>query len=404
MKMGKSIRGALSYNEQKVSQGTAQLLLASRFSRDVSEMGFSEKLVRFEKLNGLNPKSKTNTLHLSLNFSPDDKLDTEKMQRIAVDYMERIGFGRQPFLVYQHNDTAHPHLHIVTTTIQPTGRSIYLHNIGRRKSEPARKAIELEYGLVQAQSRKPVNSLSLEPVSLSAADYGKSETKRVISNIVREITSRYKYTSLGELNAVLRRYNVVADPGPPGSRMRQKQGLVYCLLDRNGKKIGVPIKASSIYSRPTLSYLERRFEQNRIKKISSKAFVVRAVEGALAHPGEKGQFLQSLRHYNIAYHVSYNEENNSNSIYFIDHKKKVVFSNSELGISEQKILNAIREPGFFNKNLKELSQAFNDGLFPESLSNSSPVELIKNLLATETNYNDVSPEFFKKKKRRKRKV
>lgn len=126
MKMGKSIKGALSYNEQKVRQGSAELILAAHFSRDIAEMGFSEKLARFEKLTQLNEKSKTNTLHLSLNFSPDDVLDTETMQRIAADYMERIGFGKQPFLVYQHNDTAHPHIHIVTTTIKQDGKGRYL--------------------------------------------------------------------------------------------------------------------------------------------------------------------------------------------------------------------------------------------------------------------------------------
>src|SRR5688572_1414292 len=101
------MRGALSYNEQKVREGKAELIFASNFSRDIAEMGFSEKLLRFKKLSDLSEKSKTNTLHLSLNFSPDDLVDVVTMRKIAEDYMDRIGFGHQPYLVYNHTDTAH---------------------------------------------------------------------------------------------------------------------------------------------------------------------------------------------------------------------------------------------------------------------------------------------------------
>ncbi len=78
------------------------------------------------------------------------------MQAIARDYMEKIGFSAQPFLVYQHLDANHPHMHIVTTNITARGRPISLHNIAKDKSEHARKAIELEYDLIQAESRKKV--------------------------------------------------------------------------------------------------------------------------------------------------------------------------------------------------------------------------------------------------------
>ena len=211
IKTGKSIRGALSYNEHKVHQGKAELILASQFSRDITELGFTQKMMVFEKLNVLNPKSKVNTMHLSLNFAPGEILDDEKLQTLAIEYIERIGFGNQPYLVYKHQDAAHPHLHIVTTTIQANGKAIYLHNIGRRKSEPARKAIEQEYNLVKAEGREQHKTLPLKPVELKVAWYGQSETKNTISNIVRQVVANYKYTSLEELNAVLRQYNIIAD-------------------------------------------------------------------------------------------------------------------------------------------------------------------------------------------------
>jgi hypothetical protein len=131
-----------------------------------------------------------------LNFSLGEELDMEKLQSIVMDYMERIGFKGQPYLVYRHEDAAHPHVPIVTTPIKQNGRSINIHNIGKRLSEPARKAIEQYYGLVEAESRKKAQALPLEPVTIQAAYYGKSETKRIISNIVQEIVARYKLLPL----------------------------------------------------------------------------------------------------------------------------------------------------------------------------------------------------------------
>lgn len=199
MKSGKSIKGVLSYNEQKVQQGKAELILATKFACDVSELSFSQKLQRFEQLNKKSQKVKTNALHISLNFPPGEKPDTETLQNIATSYMEHVGFGDQPYLVYRHDDANHSHIHIVTTPIKANGKTIDLHNLVQRKSEPARKALEKEYGLIQAEGRKQEKPVTPALSSLEAAKYGKAETKATISNIVREITANYKYTSLEEL-------------------------------------------------------------------------------------------------------------------------------------------------------------------------------------------------------------
>jgi hypothetical protein len=88
-------------------------------------------LTRFEHLTSMNSRVKTNTLHIILNFDRDDKPDVNTLQQIAAAYMEKIGFGDQPYLVYQHKDASHPHLHIVTTNVQVDGNRISIHNIGK---------------------------------------------------------------------------------------------------------------------------------------------------------------------------------------------------------------------------------------------------------------------------------
>src|SRR3569833_2623725 len=97
-----SIKRALNYNERKVQQGKAQLIHAGNFLQLPEEMNFYDKLNRFEKQMELNQRAQTKTLHVSLNFHPNDssKLTKEKLAELADEYMKRIGFGNQPYLVY----------------------------------------------------------------------------------------------------------------------------------------------------------------------------------------------------------------------------------------------------------------------------------------------------------------
>src|SRR5687768_3443582 len=96
IRTGKSIVGALNYNENKVRAGNAVCLKASMFGLSASELTNKDKIERFRDIIRLNQRSKTNVVHISLNFSVNDRLEKEKLVKIAETYMKAIGFGRQP--------------------------------------------------------------------------------------------------------------------------------------------------------------------------------------------------------------------------------------------------------------------------------------------------------------------
>ncbi|MGL1166852.1 hypothetical protein ACSTKZ_25270, partial [Vibrio parahaemolyticus] len=85
---------------------------------------------------------------------------------------------------------------------------------------------------------------------------------RSISNVVGSVFSSYKFCSLPEFNAALKQFNVIADRGKEEGRIYKNRGLVYRVLDSDGNKMGVPIKASSIGCKPTLDNLEKKFTAN----------------------------------------------------------------------------------------------------------------------------------------------
>jgi len=340
----RNINRALNYNEQKVGQGKAECLYAGNFLREAGELNFYEKLHRFEHQNALNDRAKTNTLHISLNFDAGDKLDRETLIQIASDYLEKIGFGKQPYLVYQHYDAGHTHLHLVTTSIGQDGKRINTYNIGKNQSERARKELELAYKLVPAESKKQQykqvvsaeekwkESLMHQAVGAQRVQYGKMETKRAIQNVLDAVINHYKYTSLSELNAVLKLYNVIADRGAETSRLYQMKGLYYRVLDERGNKIGAPIKASVFYMKPTLKYLERKFVQNETLKQPHKQKIKTRINWAL-FKGDKTipEFRKALEKEGIQVVVRQNDKGMIYGITYIDFNSKCVFNGSDLG-------------------------------------------------------------------------
>lgn len=327
---GKSIKGAINYNEQKVKENKATLILAKHYPKDQNNLTFHDKLNRLQKLATLNTRATTNCLHVSLNFDAKEKHSKEKLQQIATAYMQKINFGDQPYLVYEHHDAAHQHIHIVTTNITKDGKRISLHNLGRTESEIARKEIEIAFGLIRATSSKQKQQLQLSN-NISKVTYGKVETKRAISNVVSQVVSTYKFATLPEFNAILKQYYIIADSGAENTRMFKNKGLQYSIIDESGKKIGVPVKASSIYNKPTQANLELKYEANQQARQPFAKQLKDTIDAIIKLDPDKQTFTSLLKHKNIDVVFRTNNDSFIYGITYVDHNSRSVFNGSELG-------------------------------------------------------------------------
>jgi hypothetical protein len=356
IRTGRSVTGAINYNEHKVRVGKAELISAQGYLKDPPNLSFNDKLQRLTDLTNRNERTLVNALHVSLNFAVSENLDKDVLQQIADEYMDGLGFGKQPYLVYQHYDAGHPHLHIVTTNIEPDGKRISFHLLANRASESARKQVELNFNLVKAEDQVKQQNVISKP--LIQVDYGKAELKRSITNVVNEIVKAYKFTSIPELNAVLNQYNITADRGSKDSRMYEKNGLVYWVLDGKGNKIGVPIKASSIYGKPTLKTLEDRFRLNEVLRKPLKEDIKSKIDKVLATPVSKTAFQKKLKEDGIQVIFRHNGEGRLYGITFVDNGSKSVFNGSDLG----KNYSAATLINWFKKEERSHSQtSFNKG-------------------------------------------
>lgn len=392
------ILATLNYNENKVREGKAECLHASGYLRDAGDMNFYQKLEGFERLNTLNSRAATKTLHISLNFDPSEKISNERLIVVASDYMEKIGFGQQPWLMYKHKDAGHPHIHIVTTTIQADGKRINTYNIGRNQSEKARKEIEQSYGLVRAENQKRLFQKSIAPVMAEKVGYGKVETKKGISNVVNAVLNTYRYSSLPEFNSILKAYNVVADRGQQDSRIYKHNGLVYRVIDTGGNKVGVPIKASSINSKPTLDKLEILFEKNKVLKEPFKNSLKNTIDQVLARqPRNMVTFIQQMEQRNIITVLRQNDQGRAYGITFVDGNNKCVFNGSDLGKPYSIAHLQERLAGFCQLPVSQPEQQ-KDLLHAEQ---SKTLNVLESLIAPREEFN-YTPDYLRKKKRKRK--
>lgn len=421
IKTGTSIRAAFNYNENKVSLGVASCIGEANYPIPVSDLKQTDKLNLLLKQLQLNENVTRNSVHISLNFDrSENTFSNEKLVTIAHHYMARIGFGKQPYLVYRHEDAGHPHIHIVSIKVRSDGTRIDMNNIGRNESETARKAIEKEFCLVPAESHKKDHQINFNVISASKVVYGKLATKSEIQKVLAVTLNEYKYTSIPELNAVLNQYNVKVDRGTEDSFIYKNKGLQYRVLDVDGKAIGVPIKASLFYQNPTLSNLEVRFAKNKIDRTKYKAILKNELDKILGHSNAKGSLMQLKEQLqNKGIHAAF-RTNDSGLLYgitYVDHRTKCVFNGSDLG--KDYSAKAIQEL-FTNTALvphKKSSQKVTTGNEKENnatakKSSFDPMQYLRNtpssknilelLIQSEQVLNDV-PNQLKKKKKNKRK-
>lgn len=333
---GTSIARPVHYNENKLKEGTAVFLSAVNYPGNSTGDSPDLRMKYLVKITGLNPRWKINAVHVSLNFSPEDTLEKDRLIQISKEYMKGIGFEDQPFLIYQHLDAGHPHLHIVTTNIQLDGKAISLHYLVNLKSIPTCKAIENRFGLVRAGEQKPAVS-STKRVAFSPLEYGKSEMRKGIGNILQSILTSYHFTSLQELNAVLIGYNVMADRGKEGSKAFVKRGLYFRMLDEKGEKVGVPIKSSLFHFKATLTAIESRFAENEKARQFHEPALKSAIDWTVFKAADRPRgmkledLMEQLEKQGIVLVRGFNQDGRLDGLTYVDYRTKCVFSGSSLG-------------------------------------------------------------------------
>jgi len=330
----KSVRMSIEYSEQKLELGQAESLLAENFVKEHERLTKEEKIQWLEWRTCLNERAKADTLHFSLNFSPADQLSNEQMKTIARKYMESMGLGEDPYLGYRHFDAGHPHLHIVAPKIKADGDIIHLEKRDFFRSLKITGELEKEFSLVPRLTKEslPDERIQRQLPYAQRIKYGETPMMPAMSKVFDAVLDVYKYTSLEEFNAILRLYNMKADRGHENSQLYQKKGLLYRVIDEQGRNQGRPLKASLFNVKPVLQKLEQKFALNLSLRQGHEQRVTVSIDWTLYKERQSLEtFKDEMRKERISVVTRQDKKGELKAIYYVDHQTKCVFDGSALG-------------------------------------------------------------------------
>lgn len=328
---GASLYGAITYNQEKVNEGTAQIIGGNRMLSDITgntENIMKQTLLSFESYLAANRNTRKPVLHISLNPSPDERLSDQQFAGLAKDYMAKMNYGDQPCIVYIHEDIDRRHIHIVSVCVDENGRKIsdsYEH----RRSMTACRELEIQYGLQKiTDERKESDKLFLKKV-----EYKKGDVKHQVSNVLKN-ASDYKFRTFGEYSALLSCFNVEAKPvRGEGIDGKPFNGIVYSATDNNGNAISNPFK-SSLFEK-TFGYegLNKKMARNeKAFKEGKYTPLIRSTIAAVMKTAKgKDDFIKKLQDRGIDAVFRTNDAGRLYGATFIDHHRKEVYNGSALG-------------------------------------------------------------------------
>lgn len=326
---GANIIGALSYNQLKVDQENGEVLTTHRIRETVNgNYTIAQLYQSFEPYLIANKRTEKPVLHISLNPDPRDKVNDENFKQIAKYYMERMGYGDQPYVVFKHTDIERTHIHIVSTCLDRNGKKL-ADNYEKLRSMEVCRALEQEYKLIPAteKNRNPQEEL-FKPI-----DYKAANIKNQIASVVRHLPKYYQYQSLGTYNALLYLFKITTEEIKGELHGQTKQGLVYFALNEQGEKASNPFKASLFGKQAGLDSLQKHFEQSKekMKAEPAKEILKKTIEIAIHTTSNETEFKKQLLDQGINTVVRRNHEGRIYGISFIDHESRTVWNGSQLG-------------------------------------------------------------------------
>ncbi len=320
--------GALAYNQNKVDNEDAKVLFSNRMLlNEDGNFSIGECMRSFEMQMPVQLSTKKPIVHISINPHPEDVLSDQQLADIAQEYMQKLGYGNQPYLVYKHEDIDRHHIHIVGLRVDENGKPLN-DKFEHRRSKQITRELEKKYNLHPAEKKERTERPELKKV-----DYAAGDVKHQIGNAVKGACYGYRFQSFGEYKALLACYNVYAEEVKGEINGKPYQGIVYSAMNDKGEKVGNPVKASRIGKSVGYEALERRMQKSGevIKDKNLKEHTRRTVAIVMKTADNRRELERQLKQKGIDVLFRQNDSERIYGVTFIDHNSRVVLNGSRLG-------------------------------------------------------------------------
>ena len=322
----KDLMKTLTYNFRKVDRDQADIFLSGQLSADgklTAERVFREMTAYIPS----GARTKNIVFHASINPRPDEPLSDDRLRTIAREYLCRLGYGDQPFIVFKHRDIAREHIHLVSTRVRHDGSKIQ-DTMEHVRSTRIMRSLEAKFGLLPSGHSQKKEDVSAQP---SAVDIDVGDIKRQVAAAVQYVLGRYAFQSVGEMNLLLARFRVTAEEVKTERKGRPFDGIVYAATDADGHKICTPIKASEIGRQVSYAALRRHFEQSKSVVRERSGAIRRAIADVMQTSPDRAEFIDRIRGHGIETVLRINAAGRLYGITFIDDANGIAVNGSRLG-------------------------------------------------------------------------
>jgi hypothetical protein len=219
-----------------LSKNNAEILT----SKGVLETDKESIINSFYMQSLMNPRLSKSVGHIPLAFSAEDapRLTDNFITQLAKEYMQLMKIENTQYLIVRHNDTAHPHCHIVFNRVDNNGKTISDKN-DHFRNEKVCKLLKDKYNLTYGKGKEKVNVQNLK---------GAEKTKYQIYHAVNDALPRAK--SWRQLEEILN---------------QQKIEIAYKYKGQTGEIQGISFKKGEHSFRG--SEIDRKFSYSKIDAI-----------------------------------------------------------------------------------------------------------------------------------------
>ena len=311
-----SVSVTVGYNEQKVSGGTASVAYCSNIEDKSAPMNtfqqYENASVRTEKL----------SFHASINPASGEKLDKDKMIEFVKEYMEGMGYGDQPYILYKHNDIDREHYHIVSVRVDKNGKKINDSFEGRRSAKLLRELAK-KYGFTVGKSNDFRKS---DAINVRRFDPTKPNYSGQIESLMKNVM-KYHFTTVNQFEAAMKSLGVEM---VLKSRCGRIEISFYGLDPASGKRCTGRIKEKNLDTPVYEQILLRSFDCGKNKYNDERQRTGKVLQFCFENATSERHFRSLLAKFGISVEFSRNSEGRIFGATFINHEQQCCFKASEL--------------------------------------------------------------------------
>jgi hypothetical protein len=278
----------VNYNTDKIDNGRGELMTVRNFGtlQGLANLRPEDYKNYLKMVSATNKAVSKPQFHVAISAKGRSH-DKHQLTEIAIKWLERMGYGEQPYLLVFHKDTANNHIHLVTTRISKQGKKINsafeknraIHQLNKVMGldEKHNAQTDIEKALAYTFSTKAQFMMILESQGyklvekdgkINVIKFGEVQGK-ISLDAIKLQTNVNDEARKKQLAALLYKY------APDYDHLKQKHGIVLLFHSKEGKKpYGYTIidhARKAVYKGREIAPLAKLLELNADQDIKSPA-------------------------------------------------------------------------------------------------------------------------------------